>query len=295
MQARLSDCFSELSRAVEGFLATCLRRPDVPQVLLEAMEYSLLAGGKRLRPALCLVWGELFGARREGILPAAAALECIHTYSLIHDDLPAMDNDDLRRGKPSSHKQFGEAMAILAGDGLLTEALGLLLSARAPASLVLRAGLRLIEAAGASGLVGGQVLDMQWTGQKGIRLEDLARMQDLKTGSLLRASCACGAILAGAEDAGVQRAETYGIHIGRAFQIADDILDVVGDVRVLGKPVGSDEKKNKVTYPSLIGLEQSRETAKRHRDQAIEALDGLTGPQADFLRELAAYIVTRAS
>jgi len=286
---------SELGRAVDGFLAECLRRPDVPPVLLEAMEYSLLAGGKRLRPALCLVWAEMFGARRDDVLPAAAALECIHAYSLIHDDLPAMDNDDLRRGKPSSHKRFGEAMAILAGDGLLTEAFGLLLSTRAPADRVLRAGLRLCEAAGPSGMVGGQVLDMEWTGRKGIQLEDLARMQGLKTGAMLRASCECGAVLAGAGEVDVRRAETYGTHIGRAFQIADDILDVVGDVQVMGKPVGSDEEKNKVTYPSLIGLDQSRKAAEQHRDQAIRALDGLIGPQADFLRELSAYIVTRAS
>jgi len=286
---------SELGRAVDGCLAECLRSPGVPSALLEAMEYSLLAGGKRLRPALCLVWAELFGARRDDILPAAAALECIHTYSLIHDDLPAMDNDDLRRGKPSCHKRFGEALAILAGDGLLTEAFGLLLASRAPASQVLLAGQKLVRAAGAAGMVGGQVLDMLWTGQGRTTMDDLSRMQSLKTGLLLQVSCECGAILAGAPESGQQQAATYGLHIGRAFQIVDDILDVVGDTQTLGKPVGSDEDQGKVTYPSLIGIEQSRKAAEAHRDQAIRALDGLIGPQAVFLRQLAAYIVTRAA
>lgn len=291
----MKACLSDLARIVDGFLAECLRRPDVPPVLLEAMEYSLLAGGKRLRPILCLVWAEMFGAHQDDILPAAAALECIHTYSLIHDDLPAMDNDDLRRGKPSCHKQFGEAVAILAGDGLLTEAFGLMLSAKAPPERVLLAAGQLARAAGIAGMVGGQVLDMQWTGQAGTRLEDISRMQELKTGAMLRASCECGAILAGAGETDVQRAMSYGTHVGRAFQIADDILDVVGDAQTMGKPVGSDEDKNKVTYPALIGLEQSRKAAEQHRDKAIQALDGLAGARADFLRDLAAYIVTRAS
>lgn len=286
---------SELSRAVDGYLAGCLRQPDVPPMLLEAMEHSLFAGGKRLRPALCLAWAEMFGASRENILPAAAALECIHTYSLIHDDLPAMDNDDLRRGKPASHKRFGEALAILAGDGLLTEAFGLMLSASVPPERVLRAGRCVAQAAGASGMVGGQALDMQWTGQAQTRLEDLSRMQGLKTGAMLRASCECGAILAGATDADVQRAVSYGTHIGRAFQIADDILDVVGDAKTMGKPVGSDEGKGKVTYPSLIGLGPSRKLASQHKNEAVQALAGIAGSQSDFLRELAEYIVIRAS
>ncbi len=291
MKAYLSD----LGRVVEGFLRECLHRPDVPPLLLEAMEYSLLAGGKRLRPVLCLTWAEMFGASREDILPTAAALECIHTYSLIHDDLPAMDNDDLRRGRPANHKRYGEALAILAGDGLLTEAFGLMLSTHAPAERVLRAGQNLAQAAGASGMVGGQALDMQWTGQVQIRLEDLSRMQELKTGAMLQASCECGAILAGGADVDVRRASDYGAHIGKAFQIADDILDVIGDAKTMGKPVGSDEDKGKVTYPALIGLAPSRKLAEDLRDRAVQTLDGLFGPQADFLRELAAYIVTRAS
>lgn len=286
---------SELGRAVDRFLAGCLRSRNVPPPLLEAMEYSLLVGGKRLRPALCLVWGELFGARRMDILPAAAALECIHTYSLIHDDLPAMDNDDLRRGKPACHKRFGEAMAILAGDGLLTEAFGLMLSSVASPERVLRAGRQLALAAGAAGMVGGQALDMEWTGRAGTSLEELSRMQELKTGAMLQVSCECGAILAGAGEEDIARSATYGAHVGRAFQISDDILDVVGDAKTMGKPVGSDLDKGKVTYPALIGLDQSRKLAETHKDQALKALEGLQGPKADFLRDLAVYIVTRAS
>jgi geranylgeranyl diphosphate synthase, type II len=285
---------SELGREVDGFLAGCLRISGIPQVLLEAMEYSLLAGGKRLRPVLCLVWAEMAGEAREHVMPAAAALECIHTYSLIHDDLPAMDNDDLRRGKPTSHKQFGEAMAILAGDALLTEAFGLLLSSSAAPGRILRAGRELVLAAGAAGMVGGQVLDMRWTGQGPVAVEELSHMQELKTGAMIRASCVCGAILGGADEEDVQRAATYGAHIGRAFQITDDILNMTGDEQILGKPVGSDQELGKVTYPALVGLETSRDLALGHIVQAKQALIGRNGPQADFLRDLAEYILVRA-
>lgn len=294
---------SELGSEVERYLAACLRRPGVPDPLLRAMEYSLLAGGKRLRPVLCLVWAEMTGEPRENILPAAAALECIHTYSLIHDDLPAMDDDDLRRGRPSSHKRFGEALAILAGDALLTEAFGLLLSCAVPADRMLAAGRELVRAAGAAGMVGGQVLDMQWTGGTAT-VGELSRMQELKTGAMIRASCVCGALLGGAGEADLARAADYGTHIGRAFQITDDILDVTGDQAVLGKPVGSDQDLGKVTYPALIGLEASRDLARRHTDQALATLVAFpdapnasetTLRHAGFLRELAGYILTRAA
>ena len=284
---------SELSGEVDRFLAGCLKRQDVPEILVQAMEYSLLAGGKRLRPALCLVWAEMSGEGRERVMPAAAALECIHTYSLIHDDLPAMDDDDLRRGKPSSHKQFGEAMAILAGDALLTEAFGLLFSCTVPAERILAAGQELVLAAGPGGMVGGQVLDMQWTGRGAVDVPDLSRMQELKTGAMIRASCVCGAILGGAEKPDITRAAEYGAHVGRAFQITDDILDVIGDEQILGKPVGSDQESGKVTYPSLIGLDASRDLARNHTDQALESLRGYTGIQAQFLRDLAEYILIR--
>ncbi|WP_045223061.1 polyprenyl synthetase family protein [Desulfonatronum thioautotrophicum] len=287
---------AELGSKVDSYLATCLQRPDVPEQLLQAMEYSLLAGGKRLRPVLCLVWAEMVGEDQSHVLPAAAALECIHTYSLIHDDLPPMDDDDLRRGKPANHKRFGEAMAILAGDALLTEAFGLFMRCNVPPERVLTAGLELVQAAGASGMVGGQVLDMQWTGGT-VDVKDLSRMQELKTGAMIRASCVCGAILGGANTGDIGRAAAYGMHIGRAFQITDDILDVTGDQEILGKPVGSDQGLGKVTYPALIGLEGSRNLARSHTDQALASLDAFAGPedQTRFLRELAEYILVRAT
>lgn len=286
---------SELGAEVDGYLAGCLKRSGIPEILLQAMEYSLLAGGKRLRPVLCLVWAEIAGTSREQVLPAAAALECIHTYSLIHDDLPAMDDDDLRRGKPSNHKQFGEDMAILAGDALLTEAFGLLFSCNVEPEHILRAGREIVQAAGAGGMVGGQVLDMNWTGRKTVAIHDLSRMQELKTGAMIQASCVCGAHLAGAGNDDLERAKTYGANIGRAFQITDDILDVIGDERLLGKPVGSDQGMGKITYPSLIGLDASRGLARKHTDQALEALRTYDSRQAQFLRDLAEYILVRAA
>lgn len=286
---------SEIGGEVDRFLAQCLKRDGVPDILLQAMEYSLLAGGKRLRPALCLVWAEMAGESRKHVLPAAAALECIHTYSLVHDDLPAMDDDDLRRGKPSNHKQFGEAMAILAGDALLTEAFGLLFSCTVSAERILSAGQELVRAAGASGMVGGQVLDMEWTGLDAVQVQDLSRMQELKTGALIRASCVCGAVLGGAGANDVERAEAYGVHMGRAFQITDDILDVTGDEDVLGKPVGSDVNMGKVTYPALLGLDASRRLARDHTDQALASLQPYDNHHAHFLRELAEYILIRSA
>ena len=299
----MKSYLSELGRGVDRYLAACLKRPGVPEPLLQAMEYSLLAGGKRLRPVLCLVWAEMAGESRDHVLPAAAALECIHTYSLIHDDLPAMDDDDLRRGKPSNHKRFGEALAILGGDALLTEAFGQLFSCAVPAERMLAAGRELVRAAGAAGMVGGQVLDMQWTGGTAT-VEDLSRMQELKTGAMIRASCVCGALLGGAGEADLARAADYGMHLGRAFQITDDILDVIGDQSVLGKPVGSDQDMGKVTYPALIGLEASRDLARSHTDQALAALavfsdtsdvSDITRRHTGFLRELTGYILTRAT
>ncbi|TVQ95814.1 MAG: polyprenyl synthetase family protein [Desulfovibrionales bacterium] len=287
---------AELGSKVDNYLADCLHRPGIPEQLLQAMEYSLLAGGKRLRPVLCLIWAEMAGENQDHVLPAAAALECIHTYSLIHDDLPPMDDDDLRRGKPANHKRFGEAMAILAGDALLTEAFGLFMRCNVPPERVLTAGLELVQAAGASGMVGGQVLDMQWTGGT-VDVKDLSRMQELKTGAMIRASCVCGAILGGANTEDIGRAAAYGMHIGRAFQITDDILDVTGDQEILGKPVGSDQGLGKVTFPALIGLEGSRNLARSHTDQALASLDAFGGPdsQTRFLRELAEYILVRAT
>ncbi len=282
---------------VEAYLAGCLRGRDIPERLLASMEYSLHAGGKRLRPALVLSFARLFGETVERVMPFAAALELIHTYSLIHDDLPAMDDDDLRRGKPSNHKQFDEATAILAGDGLLTDAFGLMFSCPQDMSAqrVLSAAQTVALAAGSSGMVGGQALDMEYTARPGVRLDELRSMHAMKTGALITASCVAGAHLAGALAPELDRARRYGENLGAAFQIADDILDVVGDTKTLGKPVGSDERQGKTTYPSLLGLDKSRELARERAKSAVEALAGLEHIEAVFLRALARYIVERVN
>ncbi len=295
VKEQLATVAAEVDVYVKERFGARMRERGVPEGLLTAMEYSLLAGGKRLRPALCLSFGELFGAERARIMPFAAGFELIHTYSLIHDDLPAMDDDDLRRGRPSNHKVFGEACAILAGDALLTEAFGCMGRTwpGVPADLVLPALAEAARAAGAAGMVGGQVLDMEYTAKQGLSLSELSRMQVLKTGALLTASCVCGAILAGAGEEGVARAREYGEAVGAAFQIVDDILDEVGDAATLGKPVGSDREQGKNTYPSMIGLDESRRLAEERSAAAVAALAPYTGPAADFLRELARYIVVR--
>ncbi|SDK95856.1 geranylgeranyl diphosphate synthase, type II [Maridesulfovibrio ferrireducens] len=281
---------------VEKYLSECLKGQGIPYGLLESMDYSLLAGGKRLRPVLVLVWAQMLGAKKEAVMPFAASLEMIHTYSLIHDDLPAMDDDDLRRGKPSNHKKFGEATAILAGDGLLTEAFGFMAKADAPAEVVVEAISLMAHSAGACGMVGGQTVDMEYTGRDGITLDELKVMHAMKTGALILSACKSGAILAkgvGATEEDVRRAEEYGRLIGVAFQIVDDVLDVVGDEASLGKPVGSDEEQGKSTYPSLIGLEESKELARKYVDEAVELLAPYSGAEAELLSELAQYIVDR--
>jgi geranylgeranyl diphosphate synthase type II len=282
-----------LAEKVEARLAAIFSDGRTPTPLVESMQYSLMAGGKRLRPVLCLVWTELGGGTMEPALDFACAIECIHTYSLIHDDLPAMDDDDLRRGKPSNHKQFDEATAILAGDGLLTEAFTLAASVPLPAERVLKALHHLSVAAGPRGMVGGQMLDMKMEGRT-VDLEELREMNAKKTGAMIESSCVTGAIL-GDGDSRVQAlASAYGRALGLAFQVTDDILDVVGDEAELGKPVGSDEARGKSTYPALLGLEQSRALAKERVDQAIAALSGFTHPRADFLRAIARYILERS-
>ena len=281
---------------IEEYLAGCLQDRGIPKRLLDAMDYSLLAGGKRLRPVLVLVWGQMLGAKKEALMPFAASLELIHTYSLIHDDLPAMDDDDLRRGKPSNHKMFGEATAILAGDGLLTEAFGLMAKAEAPAEDVVEAISLMAYSAGACGMVGGQDVDMDYTGRDDVGLDELKIMHSMKTGALILSACKSGAVLAkgtGATADDVRRASEYGRLIGVAFQIVDDVLDVVGDEASLGKPVGSDEEQGKSTYPSLIGLEESKELARKYVDEAVELLSPYSGPEAELLSELAQYIVDR--
>lgn len=269
---------------------------NLPQGLREAMEYSLLSGGKRIRPVLCLTSARLFGLSTEQALPFAGALECIHTYSLIHDDLPAMDDDDLRRGRPSSHKAFGEATAILAGDGLLTDAFGLMTGCAelgVPAENVLRAVALAAEAAGSVGMVGGQYLDMLFTARPDVSIEQVADMQAGKTGAMLRLACEAGAVLAGADEAGLAAMRAYGAAFGAAFQITDDILDETGNEAELGKAVGRDAALAKNTYPALLGLEASRARAMEHIQTARQSLQAFSGDEAAMLRGLAGYLANR--
>lgn len=265
-----------------------------PEKIYEAMRYSLLAGGKRLRPILCLATCELMGGTSEMAMPTACALEMIHTMSLIHDDLPAMDNDDYRRGKLTNHKVYGEDIAILAGDGLLAYAFEYVAAQtrNVPSDRVLQTIARLGRTVGAAGLVGGQVLDLESEGRSDISVETLSFIHTHKTGALLETSVVSGAILAGADDDRIQGLSRYAKNIGLAFQIVDDILDITATQEELGKTAGKDLQAQKATYPSLWGLEESRVQAKQLVDSAIAQLE-VYGDKADPLRAIASYIVTR--
>ncbi len=267
--------------------------PEKPEQLREAMRYSLLAGGKRLRPILCLAACEFVGGDAQLALPTAVALEMIHTMSLIHDDLPAMDNDDLRRGRPTNHKVYGDAVAILAGDALLTRAFEMV-SLRSPGvspERLIRVVGELSLLAGAPGLVGGQVVDLECEG-KGGNLETLEFIHLHKTGALLKACVTCGALIGGAEDDALEALSTYARGIGLAFQIIDDVLDVTASSDVLGKTAGKDLIADKTTYPKLLGLEESRRRAIDLVKESKAALMPLKG-NALPLFALADYITNR--
>ncbi|MCC6699379.1 MAG: polyprenyl synthetase family protein [Candidatus Hydrogenedentes bacterium] len=271
----------------EAALERCFHTwSEAPETLREAMRYSLFAGGKRLRPALALGACEIVSGADTPALPAACALEMIHTYSLIHDDLPAMDNDDLRRGKPTSHRVFGEAMAILAGDGLLTMAFDV--AAQSGNAAVVA---EIARAAGVEGMVGGQVIDMESEGKR-LSVDELKHLHRKKTGALIRVAVRSGAMLGGAGEDALRALTGYGEHIGLAFQIADDVLDVTGTEEALGKPIGSDEAREKSTYPAAVGLERARALARESVDAAVAALVPF-GREADSFRGLARYIVDR--
>jgi len=268
-----------------------------PQRLHEAMHYSMFAGGKRIRPVLMLAACEAVGGNLQAALPAACALEMIHTYSLIHDDLPAMDDDDFRRGKPTNHRVYGEALAILAGDALLTEAFVLLTDpkVRGPVAqeVVCKVVQQMSRAAGARGMVGGQVVDIESEG-KCISLDELEYIHRHKTGALISAALEIGGLIGGADDPAMAALQEYGQSAGLAFQVADDILDIVGDQQELGKDVGSDQARGKATYPALMGLDGAREYADQLNQRALTALEPL-GEAAAPLREIARYIVARTS
>lgn len=258
--------------------------------VVEAMKYSLVNGGKRLRPVLCLEFAKACGGDRFDALDFACAVEYIHTYSLIHDDLPCMDDDDMRRGKPSCHKQFGEATALLAGDALLTHAFQIVAGAELDDSKIALACGLLAQNAGVQGMVGGQVIDLKYESESP-DLRQLLSVHRLKTGALISAACLLGCIAAGADDKKIAAASAYAYDLGVAFQIKDDILDVTGSSEELGKPVGSDEDNNKTTYVSLRGIENAQKDVEKLTSAAISRLSDFQN--TEFLEALSRYLVNR--
>ncbi len=300
LQAYFRDCQSLIESALENSLP---KKEVYPPKIHEAMRYSLMAGGKRIRPILCLAGSEACGGGRRAVLPVACALEMIHTFSLIHDDLPAMDDDNLRRGLPTNHKVFGEAIAILAGDGLVAQAfvvLGQMGNTCDNPQKLLEVIRDIALATGSVGMVGGQVVDMESAGStthgstpqgKKIDLKTLQQLHRLKTGCLITASVVSGAKLATSSVEKIISLERYGESIGLAFQIADDILDIEGGAEI-GKDIGSDVDNNKSTYPALLGLDGAKQAAQNCKNEALGALRDF-GPEADPLRAIAEYIVDR--
>jgi geranylgeranyl diphosphate synthase, type II len=292
----LEAYLADRRRAVDEALDRCLPPATTyPPTIHEAMRYSVFAGGKRLRPILVIAGAEAVGGQMADVLPTACCFELIHTYSLIHDDLPAMDDDDYRRGRPTSHKVFGEAIAILAGDALLTHALGLVAAnfglGKAAPEVFPRVLAEITAAAGADGMVGGQVVDVQSEGQT-VPAETLEYIHTRKTAALIRGALRSGALLAGAGEPALAALTTYGDRIGLAFQIVDDILDVEGSLETLGKTAGSDERKQKITYPGLHGLSASKARAAVLVREAHTALASL-GAGATPLRALADFVLNR--
>ena len=287
---RLDELSRTVSRKLEDYMTNVLAETKGQRKVAEAMGYSLSAGGKRIRPVLAAEFCRICGGDAEAALPAACALEMIHTFSLIHDDLPCMDDDDMRRGKPSCHAAFGEAMALLAGDALLNYAYEVIsggdgLSAETKLALISE----LSKATGVNGMIGGQVIDTTFEGK--MTEAELLDMYSMKTGALLKTACKMGCIAAGAGDEKIAAAELYAEKLGMAFQIIDDILDVTGDEKLLGKPIGSDSENDKTTYVTLNGTEKSRYAAEILTDEALNALEAFEDTQ--FLKELTLFLLKR--
>ncbi len=293
LKVYLKEQCARIDAALDRFLP---RDTELPHSLHKAMRYSVFAGGKRVRPILMLAACHAVGGDTDRALPAACAMEMIHTYSLIHDDLPAMDDDDFRRGNPTNHKVFGEAVAILAGDALLTEAFRLVsnprFTERCDPTGVLAVIHEIATCAGSYGMVGGQVVDMESEGNHDIDLATVQYIHTHKTGALIKASVVAGALLGGAAGEQLAGITRYGEAAGLAFQIADDILDIEGTTEEIGKDAGSDEARGKATYPAVMGLAAAKEEARSMMDEALKALD-IFGAEADPLREIARYIVQR--
>lgn len=288
-QKEFADCREKIEAALENYFTEQLPQ----QRLLEAMRYSLLAGGKRIRPVLTLKFCEAAGGEADFALPVACAVEMLHTYSLIHDDLPCMDNDDLRRGRPTNHRVYGECTAALAGDALQCAAFQAVLSADLPAGARADAALTLAEAAGVYGMCGGQQLDKEGEG-RALSLEEITGMNALKTGCLLRAACVMGVVSAGErpESPKARAAARYADAIGLAFQIRDDMLNVTSDAATMGKPVGNDAESHKSTYVTHLGLEGCQRVVERKTEEAKAALREAFGETA-FLEALADYLAGR--
>ncbi len=292
----LSEQLAVYREMVDDALDIYLSRDGVPALLAESMAYSVFAGGKRLRPAMALAACEMVGGEAEKALPIACALEMIHTYSLIHDDLPAMDNDDYRRGRLTNHKVYGDGQAVLAGDGLLSLAFEILLDACVEGAVPVKAIQAVAQGAGVCGMVAGQTVDLtNPRGETPMESEAMLRyIHQRKTGALLTASLVAGAICGGADEAKLNVLRLFGQCYGMLFQITDDILDVIGDSEEVGKTLGKDENENKLTYTTLFGVEEAKRLAQEAADEAIFALVN-EGEGADFFRALVMYTLERKS
>ncbi len=289
MKELLKEKAAIIDRALDAYLPP---RDNLQSVIYDAMRYSLFAGGKRLRPILMLETAKMCGGAENEVLPFACAMEMIHTYSLIHDDLPAMDNDDLRRGKPTNHIKYGEAVAILAGDALLNKAFEIVseYGGKNPAR-AMKAVSILAKSSGTEGMIGGQIVDMESEGKE-ITRDTLEYLHSLKTGAIIRSSCVIGAVVSDADEALVSAADEFARNLGIAFQIRDDILDVTGDEAELGKPIGSDARENKNTYVTLYGLKRAEELSALYSKRAKDAL-GVFGDKAAFLVKLTDHLTER--
>lgn len=283
----LSEDIEMVEKSIVNYLPKCFDNQDE---VVEAMKYSLVNGGKRLRPVLCLEFANSLGIDKTKALPFACAIEYIHTYSLIHDDLPCMDDDDYRRGKPSCHKQFSEATALLAGDALLTHAFQIITESDLPSEKKVEAVSLLSQNSGINGMIGGQVIDLKYE-QENPNLNQILSVHKLKTGALISAACLLGCIAGSATDKQFAAASKYAYTLGIAFQIKDDILDVVGNSEILGKPVGSDCENDKTTYVTITGIEKAQNDVAELTEKAIKLLDVFDNNE--FLSELSKTLVNR--
>ncbi|MGG3924628.1 polyprenyl synthetase family protein [Metabacillus fastidiosus] len=294
MTVTLNDFLPSRKKIIEESLPNFIKYLEAPDTLKESMLYSLNAGGKRLRPILVLATLHAYGKKEELGIAVGCAIEMLHTYSLIHDDLPCMDDDDLRRGKPTNHKVFGEALAVLAGDGLLTQCFSIIVNEKNPevtAEMKIRLISEFVKAAGPEGMVGGQVLDME-AETKTLTLPELEYVHENKTAKLLMFSIIAGAILADASESDIQYLRTFAFHLGIAFQIRDDILDIEGNEELIGKRVGSDSSNEKTTYPSLLTMSGAKEKLAEHIAEAKSALGNVTA-NAGLLEEICDLIASR--